>query len=414
MTLSAAEQFLLELINRARLDPASEAARNGIDLNAGLAAGTISTGAKQVLVANALLEQAAVLHTGFMIDADIFSHTGAGGSDPGDRILDQGYDWSTFGENIALVGSTAAVTVEGSVAELYKNLFLSEEHRVNTMNRAFAEVGLGAEVGRFTQGAGTFNAVLLTEDFATRSPSHFLTGVAYQDGNADRFYGMGEGLAGVVFQVGVASASTEAAGGYGLSAGNGLSVAVTGHLGALDFSLTVDMRAGNVKLDLVSGTTFFASGSVILGTGIDDLVLLGVARLDGTGNAAGNHLTGNRGANVLTGLGGADVLLGGGGADRLSGGRGNDRLTGGAGGDTFVFGPLDRVDRVTDFNRAGGDILRLDDALWAGQSLTAAQVVGQFGHVVQNHAVLEFAGGEVVHLLSVAGLAGLDGAIEIF
>ena len=72
------------------------------------------------------------------------------------------------------------------------------------------------------------------------------------------------------------------------------------------------------------------------------------------------------------------------------------------------------MDRVTDFNRAGGDILRLDDALWAGQSLTAAQVVGQFGHVVQNHAVLEFAGGEVVHLLSVAGLAGLDGAIEIF
>ena len=36
MTLSAAEQYLLELINRARLNPAAEAARYGIDLNAGL------------------------------------------------------------------------------------------------------------------------------------------------------------------------------------------------------------------------------------------------------------------------------------------------------------------------------------------------------------------------------------------
>ena len=83
MTLIAAEQFLLELINRARLDPVVEAARNGIDLNEGLAAGTITAGAKQVLVSNDLLERAAVLHSQFMIDADIFSHTGAGKKNSG-------------------------------------------------------------------------------------------------------------------------------------------------------------------------------------------------------------------------------------------------------------------------------------------------------------------------------------------
>lgn len=37
MTISAAEQLLIELINRARLDPLAEAQRLGIDLNAGLA-----------------------------------------------------------------------------------------------------------------------------------------------------------------------------------------------------------------------------------------------------------------------------------------------------------------------------------------------------------------------------------------
>jgi len=37
MTVSAAEQYLLEMINRARLDPQAEAERYGLSLNAGLA-----------------------------------------------------------------------------------------------------------------------------------------------------------------------------------------------------------------------------------------------------------------------------------------------------------------------------------------------------------------------------------------
>src|SRR5258707_11440338 len=37
------EQYEVELINRARANPAAEAARYGIDLNEGLAPGTIST-----------------------------------------------------------------------------------------------------------------------------------------------------------------------------------------------------------------------------------------------------------------------------------------------------------------------------------------------------------------------------------
>ena len=86
MTLTAAEQYLLELINRARLDPAGEAARMGIDLNDGLSAGQISTSAKQVLAPNALLEAAATGHTQWMLSADVFSHTGLNGSSPGDRI----------------------------------------------------------------------------------------------------------------------------------------------------------------------------------------------------------------------------------------------------------------------------------------------------------------------------------------
>ena len=43
------EQYMLELINRARANPSAEASRYGIGLNDGLAAGTITTAAKQPL-----------------------------------------------------------------------------------------------------------------------------------------------------------------------------------------------------------------------------------------------------------------------------------------------------------------------------------------------------------------------------
>ena len=74
MALSAPEQYLLELINRARLDPEREALRYGLDLNAGLEPSTIDSSAKQVLAANTSLENAAINHSRWMLDANVFSH----------------------------------------------------------------------------------------------------------------------------------------------------------------------------------------------------------------------------------------------------------------------------------------------------------------------------------------------------
>src|SRR4051812_35771389 len=66
------EQYMLELLNRARANPAVEAARYGIDLNEGLSAGTISTVAKQPLAMNAYVVDAARGHSQWMIDNDVF------------------------------------------------------------------------------------------------------------------------------------------------------------------------------------------------------------------------------------------------------------------------------------------------------------------------------------------------------
>ena len=70
-TMAAPEQLLLEMINRARLDPAGEAARLGIDLNEGLAAGTISLDPKQPLAGNNLLAQAAEGHSNVMLSSKV-------------------------------------------------------------------------------------------------------------------------------------------------------------------------------------------------------------------------------------------------------------------------------------------------------------------------------------------------------
>ncbi len=75
LTVSAYEQLFLELINRARANPTAEAARQGIALNEGLAAGTISTTAKQPLALNNALQVAIQNHLQFLIDTDQFTHT---------------------------------------------------------------------------------------------------------------------------------------------------------------------------------------------------------------------------------------------------------------------------------------------------------------------------------------------------
>src|SRR5271163_4145505 len=73
---TADEQYQLELINRARANPAAEAARFGIDLNEGLAAGTISSSPLPPLAFNPDLVQAAQDYTTALLGAyNYFDHS---------------------------------------------------------------------------------------------------------------------------------------------------------------------------------------------------------------------------------------------------------------------------------------------------------------------------------------------------
>ena len=110
-------------------------------------------------------------------------------------------------------------------------------------------------------------------------------------------------------------------------------------------------ESADAGIDTVRSTV-----SHTLSVNVENLVLIGTAASNGSGNDLANAITGNVAANTLNGMEGDDSLKGGDGQDLLIGGPGNDRLTGGTGPDTFRFDapldPLTNQDRIIDFNPA--------------------------------------------------------------
>lgn len=128
------------------------------------------------------------------------------------------------------------------------------------------------------------------------------------------------------------------------------------------------------------------------------------------GGSGRDRLFGGSGDDHLRGIAGPDRLAGGSGADTLTGGAGNDRLIGGAGADVFVFeidqGTGPGADRIVDL--APEDRVLLDQSLWSG-SLSAGQIVAQFGADIDADFVLDFGSGDQLIFL---GYAGQESQIE--
>jgi Ca2+-binding RTX toxin-like protein len=103
-----------------------------------------------------------------------------------------------------------------------------------------------------------------------------------------------------------------------LDGGSGNDVYVVDDIGdiVIESTNTADVNYGK--------DTIQTSITWTLGTNFEDLILLGNAAINGTGNAIANVITGNENSNLLNGGAGADTLFGGGGTDVLSGGADND------------------------------------------------------------------------------------------
>lgn len=340
------EQYMLELLNRARLDPMGEfdaLIRNansgtavqenitstlsffGVDL-ASFQSQLQGIDAVAPLAWHDALAQAAETHSNLMIAEDTQSHNLPGEASLGSRIEAEGYEnWSRVGENIYAYtedpvqghagffidwgyddedfNGTARKTDWQSLGDGIQD---PPGHRNTILNPDLTEVGI-ASIAE-TSSATAVGPFVVTQDFGARWDYEAqLVGVVIEDADADRFYDLGEGLGGITVTAsgtaGLFTTTTWASGGYQIELPEG-SYAVTFEGGSLSGVLryTVSMQAENTKLD------GFAADAVarlfLTGDGENNVL---------TGAGTDDWLIGNGGSDQLTGLGGADVLFG----DRL-------------------------------------------------------------------------------------------------
>lgn len=412
------DQLFLEYVNRARLDPQREVDRLLADagvtssslrasledlgitgLNRGLPSDSVSGLALQVLAPDAMLRDAALGHSDWMLDANIFSHTGQDGSSISDRIEAAGYSLEApagWGENLSWQGTFPnAINMQAAVINHAAGLFDSDGHRRNILTEWFRETGVAQVEGVFTQSGTDWNASMLTQKFALSGTDVFLTGVVYSDMDEDGFYSLGEGESGVSIAASGTSTFSANAGGYALALGAAPDVAVTLTWGAISIGAQVDLSAGNVKLDLVAGSDdslrLLSSGNLTLGAGADAAQLLGAADLSLQANDSGNLLLGNYGDNTLTG---------GAGNDTLEGGAGNDALDGGGGVNTARFsGNMTDYDITTD---TATGITTVTDLRGAGTALNPHDGT----NTLQNIHYIEFAD-QVFELTAPDGTGGV-------
>lgn len=262
---TAQEVLVVELVNRARANPGAEAARLGIGLNDGISGTQIADTPKQPLAHNLLLIDSARRHSQWMLDEDVFSHTGINNSTPHERMQAAGYVFTgswTSGENIAWGGTSgSSINMTTYAVTQHEGLFKSPGHRENILNGNFRELGVGQLQGYFMNEGRNYLSSMLTQNFARSGSNYFLTGVIYDDKNSNSFYDVGEGLSGVVITTNGKSYPAYQSGSYAIPLAIGTyELSITGDaLGAPVF-YAVQIANQNRKLDVIkTGNTIRVS-----------------------------------------------------------------------------------------------------------------------------------------------------------
>lgn len=149
VTASDLERYMLDLVNEERT-------------SRGLSA----------LVLDKTLNYSADAHSRWMLDNNVFSHTGVNGWSPTQRMQDAGFDFSgtwRTAENIAAQSERGEPGLFDDVYDLHLALMNSEGHRENILTPDLQVIGIGIQVGNFTYTGGTYYSVMVTQNFARTS-----------------------------------------------------------------------------------------------------------------------------------------------------------------------------------------------------------------------------------------------------
>lgn len=289
------EQFMLERINYARMNPAEEGIRlaNTADPDilsaykyfnvdkAKIITDFATYPARPPLAFNPLLTSSARKHSQDMRDNNFQDHTGSDGSTVSTRITATGYKWRAIGENIYSYGKSVEYSHAGFVVDWGVS---SLGHRENTLEYndkgyLYQDVGIGimrtasAKVmaktifqrfnpvppGMKTWATNPVGPMIVTIDFGTpQANSPKVLGVVYQDINKNQFYDEEEGFGGVKIQLDGTSFSTvtTSSGGYTLPVNKPGNYTITASGGALPSPVQKSVSVGyeNVKADFNPST----------------------------------------------------------------------------------------------------------------------------------------------------------------
>ncbi|MEO1210407.1 MAG: CAP domain-containing protein [Cyanobacteria bacterium J06638_20] len=396
-----AEQEMLELLNRMRMNPSAELTLlvNSLDpigsadpdVNSalqffGVDGNVLASQWSQLtpvapLAWNESLYNASRRHNRDMINADEQAHQLPGGPSLGERARQAGYNYSRLAENIFAFSKSvfhghAGLAIDWGFGP--DGIQSPPGHRQNMMSGAVREVGIG--IIPENNPNTSVGPLVITQKFGNRFNfgNSWLLGVVFDDLDNDNTYDAGEGLGDVTVRIVGAGqtfvTNTLSAGGYQLQVPAGqYSLTFSGDTLDTTISRTISIGSDNVKVDVIAdqsdepvnpdpgfqatpGDDLFNGTSgrdVVNGLAGND-VLHGKAGNDRLMGGSGNdRLLGGSGRDVLIGGADNDLLSGGGAADLLRGLGGNDRMLGGAGNDR-IFGGAGN-DRL--FGNAGNDRL---------------------------------------------------------
>ena len=257
LSVSAEEQWLVYLLNRARHDPAA------YQNEAGLAVDLSQIAPRPPLAVNDQLMQSAGLRSDEMAQYDYLGHQSpVTGAWPNELARDQGYAlpsaWpndTNYIESIAAgdwydradVPLEALIVDQGLPAATHRRHLLG----VDGFYAENREIG----VGLATEPDSTYGHYWTVHIARRENADVFLTGVVFADSDGNGRYDAGEGLPGVTIQTNQATATTNDAGGFSLAvplngryqvlaSGPGLAVPVTG---------SAWVAGANVEVDIISG-----------------------------------------------------------------------------------------------------------------------------------------------------------------
>ncbi|MGZ3488300.1 MAG: CAP domain-containing protein [Isosphaeraceae bacterium] len=267
------EQFMLEQINQARMNPQAAAvsvtsnltpdvsatvAHYGVNLNATEQA-IASAPPKSPLAWNPDLAAAAQAHSQDMATNQFQSHTGSEGSTPDQRMQQAGYtNASSTGEN----AFAYATSIDEAMQAFLIDWGVSDAgHRRNTLqpdvssSDAYQSVGIGIAS---TTNNSTVGPLVITQDFGSQpnQPAE-LVGVAYYDNQNTGMYEIGEGQGGVKIDATnlatgqTTSTQTWSTGGYQIALCPGQYQITASVNGRVFQTLPVTIGTQNVEQDFV-------------------------------------------------------------------------------------------------------------------------------------------------------------------